>query len=50
MKSKPAQARWALADGAAEPRVLTPADTLRWQPRGAGAVLEVPVGELLPDA
>jgi len=42
--------RWALADGAAEPRVLGQEDTLCWQPHGAAAALEVPVGELLPDA
>lgn len=42
--------RWALTDGAAEPLVLGPQDTLRWRPRGAAAALDAPVAEVLADA
>lgn len=39
---------WRLADGAREPEISGPADTLRWRPVAAVAALAIAVGQVLP--
>ena len=38
---------WRLAEGAREPVVLRPADTLRWMPEPGRPTLDIPAAELI---
>ena len=48
MEAKGARKRWTYAEGATEPLVLGPTETLRWEPAPSSA-LEVAVDELLDE-
>lgn len=40
---------WSLEENATEPRILRPADTLRWTPEPGGSTLEIALAELFSD-